>query len=81
MSKWEKLLKRVCSLSTDVRFEELRKILEEYGYKMTAPSSGSSHFTFRKDGCPSITIPKHTPIKKVYIRMVKAIIENEEAEL
>ena len=62
----------------DIRFEELRAILEEYGYRMTAPSSGSSHFTFRKNGYPPITIPKHTPIKKVYIRMVKSVIENEE---
>lgn len=26
MSKWDKLLKRICSLSKDLRFEELRKV-------------------------------------------------------
>lgn len=25
-----------------------------------------------------ITIPKHNPIKKVYVEMVKQIVENEE---
>ena len=28
MSKWDKLLLRICSLSKDLRFEELRKVLE-----------------------------------------------------
>ena len=81
MSKWEKLLERVRSLSGDVRFEELKRILERYGYIMTAPSNGSSHFTFRKNGYPSITIPKHNPVKKHYVRTVKDAIENEEADL
>ena len=46
MSKWDKLLMRICSLSRDLRFDELRKVLESYGYKMNAPRSGSSHYTF-----------------------------------
>ena len=44
---------------------------------MNAPKSGSSHYTFRKEGVHSITIPKHSPIKKVYIAMVKEIVESE----
>ncbi len=78
MSKWDKLLKRIYSLSKDFRFEELRKVLESYGYQMNAPKSGSSHYTFRKAGCQPITIPKHEPIKKVYVEMVKQIVESEE---
>ena len=41
------------------------------GYEMSAPRSGSSHYTFRKQGCMPITVPKHEPIKKVYVEMVK----------
>ena len=70
MSKWDKLLARICALSKDLRFEELRKVLESYGY-------GSSHYTFRKAGCMPITIPKHEPIKKVYVEMVRQIVESE----
>ena len=79
MSKWDKLLSKITSLSKDVRFAELKKILESYGYVMYAPRGGSSHYTFRKSGCRSITIPKHEPIKKVYVEMVKEIIEGEES--
>ena len=61
-----------------MRFAELQKILEKYGYIMTAPSRGSSHYTFRKEGCNPITIPKHEPIKKVYVEMVKKVVESED---
>ena len=47
MSKWDKLLTRICALSKDLRFDELRKVLESYGYVMNAPKGGSSHYTFR----------------------------------
>jgi len=78
MSKWDKLLERIYILSKDLRFDELRKVLESYGYEMNVPRSGSSHYTFRKSGCQPITIPKHEPIKKVYVEMVKQIVEGEE---
>ena len=80
MSKWDKLLNKIKNLSKDIRFAELKKILEEYGYVMYSPRGGSSHYTFRKPGCRPITIPKHEPIKKVYVEMVKAIVESEEQE-
>ena len=77
MSKWDKLLARICGLSCDLRFDELRKVLESYGYEMRQPNGGSSHCTFRKPGCAPITIPMHEPIKKVYVMMVKEIVESE----
>ena len=78
MSQFDKLLLRIKNLSKDLRFNELRKVLEYYGYTMYAPRSGSSHYTFRKSGRPPITIPKHEPIKKIYVIMVKEAVESEE---
>lgn len=80
MSKWEKLLQKLKKLSPDLRFAELQKILENYGYTLEAPKSGSSHMSFRKKGKPVITIPKHKPIKKIYIKLAKDVIEREEEE-
>lgn len=77
MSKWDKLLGRILSLSKDMRFDELKKVLESYGYVMNAPKSGSSHYTFRKTGKSPITIPKHEPIKKIYVEMVREVVEEE----
>ena len=72
MSKWNKLIERICNLSKDLRFDELRKVLESCGYVMNAPRTGSSHYTFRKQGCQPIK-----PIKKVYVEMVRQIVESE----
>ena len=77
MSQWDKLLARIHSLSRDLRFDELRKVVESYGYEMHAPRGGSSHYTFRKPGCQPITIPKHEPIKKVYVELVRQVVESE----
>ena len=79
MAQWEKLLAKILSLDKDMRFTELKKVLQSYGYRMTQPNRGSSHYTFRKDGCNPITIPKHEPIKIIYVRMVKEVVESEEA--
>lgn len=46
MSKWDKLITRICNLSKDIRFDELRKVWESYGYEMNAPRSGSSIILF-----------------------------------
>ena len=78
MSKWDKLLSRICSLDKGLRFDELRKVLESCGYEMKRPSGGSSHCTFRKASHNPITIPLHEPIKTVYVMMVKEVIETEE---
>ena len=52
--------------------------MESYGYIMNVPKGGSSHYKFRKQGCQPITIPKHEPIKRVYVELVKQIVESEE---
>ena len=78
MSQVDKLLRQIRNLDKNMRFDELRKVLEHYGYTMSGPSSGSSHKTFRKPGKYPITIPQHEPIKRVYIEMVKEIVESEE---
>ena len=79
MSKWDKLLERIQKLSADLRFSELQKVLESYRYTIKSPRGGSSHATFRKPGCNPITIPKGYPINKIYIEMVRAVVESEES--
>ena len=79
MSQWEKLLEKIKCLDNNMRFSELEKVLKYYGYKKGCPRSGSSHFTFRKPGCNPITIPSHKPIKTVYVKMIKNIVESEDS--
>ena len=57
--------------------EELEKILLRYGYNKTQSKRGSSHYIFRK-GQSKIVIPKHKPILKVHIALVRNAVEEEE---
>ena len=79
MFRWDKLLLQILGLSASLRFSELRKVLESYGYVMHAPKGGSSHATFRKEGCAPITIPRHEPVKRACVEMVKHVVESEDA--
>ena len=78
MSKWNKLISKINSLSKNIRFDEIKKILESYGYTMYNPSSGSSHMVFRKQDSRTLSIPKNSPVKVAYIKMVRDIITQEE---
>lgn len=80
MSKFDKLIQRIKNLDKGLRFDELKKVLEAHGYTMRATRGGSSHYTFRKTGHIPITIPKHEPIKTIYVIMVKEAIEGDDAE-
>jgi len=80
MSQFSKLLRRILLLDRNMRFDELKHILEYYGYQMTGPRGGSSHKTFRKPGKPPITIPQHEPVKRVYVELVRDIVEAAESE-
>lgn len=75
MSKWEKLIQEILKGNKDLRFEDLAKALIKMGYTQNQPKGGSSHYTFRKQGCMPITIPKHTPINTVYIELVRQEVQ------
>lgn len=70
MSKFDKLLQRIKQLDKDLRFDEVKIVLQSFGYTLKFPHGGSSHATFRKEGYNPITIPTHEPIKKIYILLV-----------
>ena len=71
MSQWEKLLARLYKADASLRYEELKRILEHYGYTATETRGGSSHITFRKAGGNPVTIPRHNPIKRIYVEIVR----------
>ncbi len=80
MTRLDKLIDRILSLPNDMRFEEIEKVLTSYGYSPTFSGGGSSHCVFRKPGCNPITVPKHRPIKRTYVELVKEVIENEQKD-
>ncbi len=72
MSQKVKLLKAMKNNPKDVPFEDIKKLLESYGY--VCHNSGGSHFVFRKEFCEHIVIPYHKPIKAIYVKHVLEIL-------
>jgi len=81
LSKWEKLIYEILKLNKNLRFADLEKALLKIGYTKSQPKGGSSHYTFRKNGKTPITIPKTTPLNKVYIELVRNVIIEYESEV
>ena len=74
MSKREKLIQKLKSNPDNVRFETIQELLLYFGFKQRQPSSGSSHYTFVYNST-IITIPKHKPLKRIYVKRVLEILE------
>ncbi|AJY71856.1 toxin HicA [Geobacter sulfurreducens] len=62
----------------DVGFEELRRLLEGFGFECRQPRGGSSHFVFRKQGSMPISVPKDKPVNKKYVIQVIELLGLEE---
>lgn len=75
MSKLEKLLQRIRNNPKTVRFEELDKVLRHEGYEPAQPRGGSSHYTYKKPGSRSLTIPRQIPyVNECYVRDVLEVL-------
>jgi hypothetical protein len=78
--QWKKLIAEILRLNKNLRFEDLANALVKMGYSQHQPRSGSSHYTFRKAGKMPITLPRATPINKVYVAMVRDAVIDFESE-
>lgn len=73
MPPLHKLLERIQKNPTNVRFEDLDRLLLGYGYSRR--SASGSHRIYSKQGCSPITIPEHRPVKEIYVKQVLRMIE------
>ncbi len=78
MSRKDKLIEAIKNNPKNVKFEDLKKILESLGY--TAVNRGGSHYVFTKESSISLTIPYKRPVKVIYVKQVIKIIEDESNE-
>lgn len=65
-----KLVDHVLRNPKNVDFEDLKRLLEGFGFVCHQPGGGSSHYTFRKSGEMPITVPKKKPVNAPYVRAI-----------
>ena len=72
MTKRDKDLERLRQNPRSVRFEDLDKVLRRFGFEVSQPRSGSSHYVY-KHGAYKLVVAKHEPF--VHSKAVKAVID------
>jgi predicted RNA binding protein YcfA (HicA-like mRNA interferase family) len=74
MSKKDKLLRRILDNPTNVRFQELQKLLDQYGFILERVTG--DHYIYKKPGFRPISVPFTHPVKSYVVREVIKIIRN-----
>ena len=69
MSKIEKIIFKMKQRPNGIRFVEIQKVLEAYGYVMKK-TNGTSHRQFINETGDVITIKYENPLKAVYVKDV-----------
>lgn len=65
----EKLVDKMIRQPNGIRFNELVRVLNAYGYELVRSSSGS-HRHFRNNNGDVITIKEENPLKAAYVKDV-----------
>ena len=66
-NKIDKIIQKMLQQPNGIRFLELAKVLEYYGYKMKS-KTGTSHRQFINNIGDVITIKEENPLKAVYVK-------------
>lgn len=74
MGHKEELLVRLKNNPVGASFEDLDKLLRWYGYECR--HTGGSHYFYKRQGCSPLTVPRHKPLKQVYVKKAIAALES-----
>lgn len=80
MTKREKRVRKLFQNPKTVSFNQLDKVLKDFGFEVRQPSSGSSHYVYTKEEI-QISVPFRRPfVKEVYIKRVLELIGEDYEE-
>lgn len=68
MAGVEKIIQKMKNRPNGIRFREITKVLNHFGYIEVRVKG--SHHQFQNDDGDLITVPKHEPVKAVYVKDV-----------
>jgi len=74
MGRKEELLAKLRNNPKNVKFADLDKLLQWYGFECRSPRRGS-HYVYKRRGCRPLTIPFNRPVKEPYVKKALASIE------
>jgi predicted RNA binding protein YcfA (HicA-like mRNA interferase family) len=81
VTKREKRLQKIRQNPKNVSFEDLQQVLQDHGFILDRVVGSHHTFIGTVDDQPlSITIPAKHPLKRVYVKMALALIDEVRAE-
>ncbi len=81
MGQLEKLYQRALARPNSVRWSELDKLLQRFGFSRRQPGGGSSHYVYTR-GEMQLVVPKagSDSVKAVYVRRAMEALERLQLE-
>jgi len=77
MTKRKKRVKKIFQSPRTVSFNELDRVLKDFGFAVRQPKSGSSHYVYTKKEI-QISVPFKRPyVKEVYAKRVLELIGDD----
>lgn len=73
-----KLVGKILANRKNVEYNDLKRLLEGFGFECRQPRGGSSHYVFRRPNTNPITVPKNRPVNKTYVDQVIDLLNLEE---
>lgn len=73
-----KLAGKILANRKNVEFNDLKRLLEGFGFECRQPRGGSSHYVFRRPQTYPISVPKNRPVNKTYVDQVINLLDLEE---
>lgn len=70
MTQRERLIARIRARPPEADFEDVRRLLEDFGWRLARQRG--SHVTFTKEGESPIVVPQHhgRKVKRVYLTLI-----------
>ncbi|MBZ0302605.1 MAG: type II toxin-antitoxin system HicA family toxin [Anaerolineae bacterium] len=79
MTRRQKRRLRIAQNPRNVRFEDLRRLLEDYGFELRRTKGSHHSFVgYMGDEKVTLVIPFRLPLQKVYVEKVLAILNEIE---
>ena len=75
MSCKRKDIDKIKNNPKNISYKDLDKLLRDAGFTLRTQKSGTSHFTYKIEGCPElVTVPYAKPVDEVYVKKALKLI-------
>jgi predicted RNA binding protein YcfA (HicA-like mRNA interferase family) len=67
---------RIKNNPKNVSYKDLDHLLQETGFVLRKPKSGTSHRVYKIEGCPELlTVPIAKPVNEIYVKKALKLIQ------